>query len=199
MDTPRLLPEAGRIRRLCPSDDRTTVMGHIRAMSFDEVLYQTVAARQAQQNSMAWEVPALSMTAQAFLFTIALAADSTATSRYVACGLSILTSVLTITLMARHRQMDIADAEWLEAFERRQAQLPPTGALPITEHRVISGNQARARRDQIVRQRVAKGLVGRLVPLLPGYSTWVIGLALFALTAAAIIVITAANPRLLGG
>ncbi len=168
-------------------------------MSFDEVLYQTVAARQAQHDSMTWQVPVLSLTAQAFLFTIALGADSTPTSRYFACALSLISSVLSITLMARHRQMDIADADWLEAFERTKAGYQPGDPVPATESKIVSGDHFRGRLREVTGQKVSKGLIGHLVPQLPGYKTWVVGLALFAVTAIVIAVITMVNPSLLSG
>lgn len=40
------------------------------------------------------------------------------TPRSVASLLSIMTAVLCVTLMARHRQGELADAHWLEAYER---------------------------------------------------------------------------------
>ncbi|MER6612681.1 hypothetical protein [Streptomyces xantholiticus] len=38
----------------------------------DTVVYQAVAARRMQWDALLWQVPALSLTAQAFLFTITL-------------------------------------------------------------------------------------------------------------------------------
>ena len=43
--------------------------------------YAIVAARRTQFDQLVWQVPVLSLTAQAFLFSIALSHDATRTAR----------------------------------------------------------------------------------------------------------------------
>ena len=81
-------------------------------------MYQAVAARRLQWDNLLWQVPVLSLTAQAFLFTTALNADAAGWGRIVASLLSLIISVLSILLMARHRQGELTDAHWLERFEQ---------------------------------------------------------------------------------
>jgi hypothetical protein len=142
------------------------------------LLYQVVAARRIQWDNLIWQVPLLSLTAQAFLFSIALGSDARPVSRIVASGLSMVVSVLCILLMARHRQADVADAAWLERWEKSHSGGDP--------ERVIHGEPWRIRRNAA---RPELGLFGR-IPLLPGYRTWIVGLLVFFVVAAAIFVVS---------
>jgi hypothetical protein len=95
----------------------------------DHVVYQVVAARRLQFDALLWQVPAVSLTAQAFLFTIALGSDSSRSARIVASLLAIVMSVLSIHLMARHRQAEVTDAEWLAEYEQRHFGDPVHGPV----------------------------------------------------------------------
>ena len=53
--------------------------------------------------TLLWQVPALSLTAQAFLFTIALAKNVDPGARVVTGILSVVTSLMSIYLMLSHR------------------------------------------------------------------------------------------------
>lgn len=139
----------------------------------DEARYQAVAARRMQWDNLLWQVPVLALTGQAFLFTIALG-DGDRFSRSVASVLSLVTTFLTVTLMARHRQAEITDAHWLRDYE--QANYGDASA---------HGEAWQARRNT---QSVDAGLIGRLVPLLPMFKTWVIGLVLFGAAAIAALI-----------
>jgi hypothetical protein len=58
--------------------------------------YAAVAARRTQFDQLVWQVPVLSLTAQAFLFSIALSPDGTRTTRIIA---SLLSLVMTLSLL----------------------------------------------------------------------------------------------------
>ncbi len=147
-------------------------------------MYQAVVARRLQWDNLVWQVPILSLTAQAFLFTIALGGDSSRVARVVASLLSLVATVLSVTLMARHRQAELFDAHWLEAFEVRY----------FGKERAVHGRAFRAARNA---EPVDAGWLDRIVPLWPGYRTWVIGLGLFGLAAVAVLVLTALAPEAL--
>lgn len=146
-------------------------------MSEHHVVYQAVVARRMQWDTLLWQVPTLSLTAQAFLFTIALGTDTTRVSRTIAAVLSIVISCLSVTLMARHRQAELSDAHWLEDHE---------AAFPEAM-RVHGQNFIRRRRHVHPKDRL-------YVPLIPGYKTWTAGLLLFALAAIFVIVLTWMDP-----
>jgi hypothetical protein len=90
----------------------------------DADVYTAVALRRAQFDNLLWQVPVLSMTAQAFLFTISLGPDTTPTARVITCLLSLVMTFLPLVLFTRHRQSEITDAHWPEAYERRHEIFP---------------------------------------------------------------------------
>ena len=71
----------------------------------------------------------MALTAHAFLFTIALAGDSTPLSRYLSMLLSIIITILTCRLFIGHMIREVADRHWLEEFEK--AYLPDIGQVHI--------------------------------------------------------------------
>ena len=84
----------------------------------DDALYQVVAARRLGHDTLLWQVPVMSLTAQAFLLTIALGASSSVAARVVSSLLSLVSLLASMQLMARHRPMELMDARWLEACEK---------------------------------------------------------------------------------
>jgi hypothetical protein len=148
------------------------------------IAYQTVAARRLQWDNLLWQVAILSLTAQAFLFSIALGPDSSPFARISASVLAIAVTFLCVTLMARHRQAEVVDAHWLRKFEEEH-QLPRVHGEPW--------RKARANTPPTV------GWLRRAVPLLPGYATWVLGLTLFGLIGVVIVFLTLLWPSALAG
>jgi hypothetical protein len=63
-----------------------------------------VAARRTQFDQLVWQVPVLSLTAQAFLYSIALSPDGTRTTRVIASLLPLVMTFLSLHLMVKHRQ-----------------------------------------------------------------------------------------------
>jgi hypothetical protein len=152
------------------------------AVSIDESdIYAAVAARRANFDAMLWQVPVLSLTAQAFLFTISLGHDSSKWSRVIASLLSLVVTALSIVLMARQRQAEVTDAHLLAELEQH-AKLPA--------ELWASGAAWRERRNHT---QMIDGWANR-IPLLPGYKTWVIGLGAFGLAAAAVLILALARP-----
>lgn len=149
-----------------------------------DLVYAAVAARRNHFDAMAWQVPIISFTAQAFLFTIALGAETTQFARTIAGSLSVLITVLCVLLLARHRQADIADAEWLEEQEE---------ALPKSLR--VHGDPWRRRRDAVL---PARGLASG-VPLLNAYKTWLLGMILIGLAGILVISVTWIAPDWLTG
>ena len=135
------------------------------------VQYQVTAGRRLQWDYLVWQVPMLALTAQAFLFAIALGAGDR-WNRAIASGLIVLTAYLSVTLMARHRQAELADAEWLCDFEERHKD---------ASMQALHGHAFRDRRD--AHTQVAIGAIARLVPLRPGFTTWIAGILTFGLGA----------------
>lgn len=153
------------------------------APSIDAV-YAAVAARRTAFDGLTWQAPVLSLTAQAFLLTIALGAGVSEFSRVIACLLSIMVSLLTVQLLTRHRQAEITDAHLLRDME---ATLPPL-------------YQAHGPGWQARRQ-ATPAYAGPFEPLrrLPGYYTWAVGLSGFGVAAAITLVVSIFNPNAFSG
>jgi hypothetical protein len=66
-------------------------------------LLAVYAGQFGSYTTLLWQVPALSLTAQAFLFTIALAKDADPGARVLTGILSVVTSLMSIYLMLSHR------------------------------------------------------------------------------------------------
>lgn len=87
-------------------------------MPISKEQYSIISARRTNMDSMMWQTPALSLTAQAFLFTIALSSSSSAFSVILSSFLSFVASLAAMQLMMKHRLHEIQDAELLELFEK---------------------------------------------------------------------------------
>ena len=66
-------------------------------------LLAVYAGQFGSYTTLLWQVPALSLTAQAFLFTIALARDVNPGARVLTGILSVVTSLMSIYLILSHR------------------------------------------------------------------------------------------------
>ncbi|PVF98776.1 hypothetical protein CPB86DRAFT_339188 [Serendipita vermifera] len=82
-------------------------------------VYNSIAARRLVNINLIWQTPVVGITGQAFLFSIALAADSSRMSRIIASCLCIIITIMTVQLIVRHRLADEADRQWLSAFEAK--------------------------------------------------------------------------------
>lgn len=69
----------------------------------DALVYELLMLRQLEQNAMVWQTPALALTAEAFLLTIALGGESSRFARLLSSALSVVVAVLAMQLMAKHR------------------------------------------------------------------------------------------------
>ncbi len=80
--------------------------------------YQILAHRVANWHLLLWQVPLFAFTAQAFTFTIALDPDASRVGRLVACGISILISVVSLVTLVRQRKADLLDSGQLNEIEK---------------------------------------------------------------------------------
>ncbi len=67
----------------------------------------------------------LSLTAQAFLLTIALGAGHAPWVRIISAFFSALAAAASVQLMARHRYYELADAFWLQNYEENRMKCRP--------------------------------------------------------------------------
>ena len=87
--------------------------------------YEMLAERRNQQDSMLWQAPALALTAQAFLLTIALGGNAVSVfARALAAGLGLVVACMSMQLMAKHRHLTELDNAWLAAMEQEIGLAP---------------------------------------------------------------------------
>jgi len=134
------------------------------------VAYEALNARQIGHNSLMWQTPALALTAQAFLLSIALGAETADISRFISSFLSLVIAFLSVQLMARHSAFELADARRLHSIELRRG-MEPVHQRPLP---VRGLGRFRSRR------------------------LWTIGLLLFGAAALAALILTRFAPSLLG-
>ncbi len=147
-------------------------------------IYQTLGARRLGYDSMMWQVPALSFTAQAFLLTIALG-GGIGVSRLTSAALALIIALISMQLMAKHRFNEEIDSRLLEAFERR---LDIEGIFGCPPH-APPGKRMRT-------VNTGAGIFQGMSPVrrpwyvaISSYNLWQRGLGLFACTSVAIIVV----------
>lgn len=154
-------------------------------LSLRVALYQIVASRRLGYDTLIWQVPALGLTAQAFLFTTALSANSPP-ARFLAASLAFIIALISMQLMAKHRYHEEVDARLLESFERTEKLDDLIGCAP------------HARSDK--REEALVAMSRTYTDINPvrsswftkwsSYRLWIGGLALFAIAALGIMLST---------
>lgn len=147
-----------------------------------DAVYAALASRRTQFDNLLWQAPVLSLTAQAFLMTIALGGDVSRYARTVGCVLSIVVAFLSVQILTRHRQAEITDAHWLRDLE---------SDLPV--HYRVHGPAWADRRNSTSPNVGVFDWFSRL----PGYYTWAVGLSVFGLASLTTLVIEWTYPALL--
>jgi hypothetical protein len=82
------------------------------------IAYQLSMQRLVEADSKLWQVPGLSLTAQAFLLTIALGGQSyDSQERLAAAGLGLVVALASVQLMRRHAFHSRCDVAFLRHVE----------------------------------------------------------------------------------
>lgn len=89
-----------------------------------ESQYTALNNRRDSFNSLLWQTPVLSLTAQAFLFTIALSKDVTNTGRAIAASLALVVAMASIQLMIKHRFNEVYHRKLLARLENERGLIP---------------------------------------------------------------------------
>jgi hypothetical protein len=134
------------------------------------ISYQVQASRRLGYDTLMWQTPALSLTAQSFLFAAALSSNVTAAARLIAMSLALIISIISIQLMTKHRHHEKLDSLTLEIMEQQH------GLLPL--HR-----RSRERSS-------GAGLSENWFVRTSSFRVWILGLSLFGVAALGIIAVT---------
>ena len=145
-------------------------------------LYETIANRRATYDTMLWQAPVLSLTAQAFLFTIALGAGNARLPRFLAGTLALITALGSMQLMAKQRFHEQVDSRLLSLHEER------TGLAHMV------GTPMHGQMEQRV---TAAGLVRPWYAKPSSYKLWMAILASFAIAATVVVLLAWLHPQVL--
>jgi hypothetical protein len=101
-------------------------------------VYEAVSARRISFDQMMWQVPALSLTAQAFLVAIAVNTDLNRVVRVLAILLATVSGALAMQLMAKQRFHEQVDTAYLNQWEQSSRLFMVMGFTPH-DHAIASG------------------------------------------------------------
>ena len=90
----------------------------------DNITYSALNTRHDSYNNLLWQTPAMSLIAQAFLFTIILSSSTEPFSRIIAVILAVFTSFASVHLLAKHRHGEINCAIELRKIEDVTGRYP---------------------------------------------------------------------------
>jgi len=155
--------------------------------------YGALSARRNHFDTLLWQAPVIALTAQAFLFLIALTASSTPLARIVAMLLSLLFTVASIVILIKHRYHELLDADLLRKFEDAH-RLYPIHAHPDVRARLVEAFSTvppdpAALADEGAAARRRPGYLG-----IRGFRVWLGAFGLTGAMAVAVIVITVVRP-----
>ena len=83
------------------------------------VPYGVLNDRVGDRDALMWQSPAMALTAQAFLVTIALGHETAPVARFLAAMLGVVVTVMSIQLMLKHRLFMATDELLMISIERR--------------------------------------------------------------------------------
>ena len=144
------------------------------------LIWQSIASRRIAYDTMMWQTPALGLTAQAFLLTLALGGQMSSLGRAVAAVLAAALAVTTMQLMAKHRLNELRDSRLLETIEEAHGFAEAVGVdLHAFRRRSLLPNGGRFR---ILASRLRRYSSFRL---------WIAGQLAFLLVAVLVLVLVA--------
>lgn len=135
-------------------------------------VYQAADARRSAIDQMMWQAPGLSLTAQAFLLTVALQTGTAPLGRLVAGLLGLVAALAAMQLLAKHRHHEVQLSRWLERLERMT--LLPRLNDPSARADLGSASQAHKWRGS-----ATLALAQRLAESGSSFSWWLRTLAVF--------------------
>ncbi|MEO7002121.1 MAG: hypothetical protein ABI068_09870 [Ktedonobacterales bacterium] len=174
-------PESGRSDE--PHDESHTVAPNLSSTdsTLQAALYQVVATRRLGYDTLIWQVPALGLTAQAFLFTTALTSPINNPARLIAAALALVIALISMQLMSKHRYHEEIDARLLEKLEKNLKLADVLGCPPHAKPTIRAATLG------------ARTIKSNFIIRRSSYRLWMCGLGLFAFAALGIIVTSLVN------
>jgi hypothetical protein len=138
-------------------------------------LYGIAVQKRINLDNLMWQVPVLSITAQAFLLTIALGPTTRWAGRFAAACLGCVVAIATVQLLLKQRLHEEGHSRWLQEVEELAGL--PAQHPPRRMNRLLAGTDSFPE--------------ARLSPLtkLRSYQVWVVVLSLFGVVDALVILL----------
>lgn len=102
--------------------------------------FEMIMLRELEQDSMTWQTPAIALTAQSFLLTIALDESKAIWSRGLTAALGVVIAVLSIQLLSKHIYLTAMDRAQLRLLESDMG-LPAISQRKWDDPRVVRPKQ----------------------------------------------------------
>jgi hypothetical protein len=82
-----------------------------------QMAYDALKSKQLSYDNLMWQTPLLCVTAQSFLFSVALTSANSLNAKIVSALLTIILGFAAIQLMAKHRHHEILTSKKLDIIE----------------------------------------------------------------------------------
>lgn len=109
---PEATPIVDESRRRLPSSSESQTRE-----PFSEAQYTATNDRRFQNFSFFWQASALGLAAEAFLFTVAIAHDTSDAGRFIASGLAVIVAFAALALMHTQHGYQLIEGRWMDAIE----------------------------------------------------------------------------------
>ncbi len=101
-----------------------------RPKTLSDSQFSAVQARYISHGSLMWQVPALNIATQAFLYSVIFGEKTPIEGRLIAALLGVFAAFAGLHLLAKHRAMELYDARLLAEYEAAQGWLVVHGRRP---------------------------------------------------------------------
>jgi hypothetical protein len=131
---------------------------------------QLAEDRRRSADQLVWQVPGLSVAAQAFLYSRALDPNTSATARLLVAIVGLCTALATAQLLLKHRYHEAVYANAIDAARNKRG-LEPLGEMKLFKTRA----------EDVSTADYQKWMRLRRVVELPATGVWIATIAVFAL------------------
>ena len=137
--------------------------------------YEVLSNRRNLRDDLLWRAPALGLTAQAFLLTIALNSSSSIFAKFFSSFLALMTSFMSMQLMTKHRYFEKLDNLLIEQIEEKNGLIKYHGA-----HEKLKNHLNRDRKEKLdIKSNKLINIFSWFLKL-SSYNVWMFGLSMFA-------------------
>ena len=137
-------------------------------------LFATLEERRRSFEQVMWQVPSLSITAQAFLFSAAFGSGAPRYARVIVLLVGLVAVLAAMHLLAKHRYLESLHGQ-VQALCQRELGWPPLFRERL--HDLLESASAR----EIGAAQWRSARIRHLVVDIPAFSVWMYTLAAFAL------------------